>query len=288
MYLRRWYRTINGQRTAYWALVESYRTERGPRQRVVAYLGEMDQPGRIGVKQAAQGKLADRQQHLFDENPARWVEVDVNRIKVEHPRDFGGPWLGLQLIKQLQLDAFLKRVIPTGREEIAWPMMSLVLVLSRLCDPSSELCIAEHLYERSALADLLGVPCDKVNDDRLYRTLDQLLPHKAALEKHLKSRLGKLFDLEYDLLLYDVTSTYFEGQAQGNPQAQRGYSRDHRPDCKQVCIGLVVSKCGMPLGYEVFAGNRADVTTMQEIVETMESRYGRANRTPGGGRWIAA
>ena len=148
--------------------------------------------------------------------------------------------------------------------------------------------IAEHLYERSALADLLGVPCDKVNDDRLYRTLDQLLPHKAALEKHLKSRLGKLFDLEYDLLLYDVTSTYFEGQAQGNPQAQRGYSRDHRPDCKQVCIGLVVSKCGMPLGYEVFAGNRADVTTMQEIVETMESRYGRANRTPGGGRWIAA
>jgi len=278
MYLRRWYRTIKGQRTAYWALVESYRTERGPRQRVVAYLGAVDQPGRIGVKQAAQGKLADRQQHLFDESQARWVEVDIHRIQVEHPRDFGGPWLGLQLIKELNLDTFLERVMPAGREEIAWPMMSLVLVLSRLCDPSSELRIAEHLYERSALADLLGVPADKVNDDRLYRTLDQLLPHKQALEKHLKDRLGELFDLEYDLLLYDVTSTYFEGQANGNPQAQRGYSRDHRPDCKQVCIGLVVSRCGMPLGYEVFAGNRADVTTMQEIVETMESRYGRANR----------
>jgi len=138
--------------------------------------------------------------------------------------------------------------------------------------------ITEHLYERSTLADLLGVPADKVNDDRLYRTLDRLLPHKEALEKHLKTRLSELFDLEYDLLLYDVTSTYFEGQAQGNPQAQCGYSRDRRPDCKQVCIGLVVSKCGMPLGYEVFAGNRADVTTMQEIVQTMESRYGRANR----------
>ena len=167
MYLRRWYRTIHGQRTAYWALVESYRTERGPRQRVVAYLGAMDQPGRIGVKQAAQGKLADRQQHLFDECQARWVEVDVSRIQVEHPRDFGGPWLGLQLIKELKLDAFLERVMPPGREQIGWPMMSLVLVLSRLCDPSSELRIAEHLYERSVLADLLGVPADKVNDDRL-------------------------------------------------------------------------------------------------------------------------
>ena len=137
MYLRRWYRTIKGQRTAYWALVESYRTERGPRQRVVAYLGAVDQPGRIGVKQAAQGKLADRQQHLFDESQARWVEVDIHRIQVEHPRDFGGPWLGLQLIKELNLDTFLERVMPAGREEIAWPMMSLVLVLSRLCDPRS-------------------------------------------------------------------------------------------------------------------------------------------------------
>ena len=105
-----------------------------------------------------------------------------------------------------------------------------------------------------------------------------MLPHKEALEVFLKNRLGELFGLEYDLLLYDVTSTYFEGEAQRNPQARRGYSRDHRPDCKQVCIGLVVSKCGMPLGYEVFAGNRADVTTLQEIVETMERRYGRADR----------
>jgi len=158
------------------------------------------------------------------------------------------------------------------------PLMAGVLVLCRLCDPSSELSIAEHGYAASALPDLLGIPPDNVNDDRLYRTLDVLVPHKQALEKHLKTKLGELFDLKYDLLLYDVTSTYFEGEAAANPLAQRGYSRDSRPDCKQVCIGLVVSRCGMPLGYEVFAGNRHDSTTVEHIVKTIESRYGQADR----------
>ena len=156
--------------------------------------------------------------------------------------------------------------------------MALVLVISRLCNPSSELHIAEHYYGKTAMPELLGIPSEKVYDELLYRALDKLLPHKEALEKHLKNRLGELFKLEYDLLLYDVTSTYFEGQCEGNPMAQRGYSRDKRPDCKQVCIGLVVSKCGMPLGYEVFEGNRADVTTFREIVATMEARYGKADR----------
>ena len=119
---------------------------------------------------------------------------------------------------------------------------------------------------------------EKVNQQRLYRALDQLLPQKEALEVHLKTRLGSLFDLDYDLLLYDLTSTYFEGEAEGNPKAQRGYSRDRRGDCKQVCIALVVTRGGMPLGHEVFAGNRSDGTTVEEIVETMEDRYGRANR----------
>jgi transposase len=155
---------------------------------------------------------------------------------------------------------------------------ALILVIGRLCEPSSELHIAESFYRRSALADLLGVPVDKVDDNRLYRGLDALLPHKEALETFLKQRFGELFAIEYDLLLYDVTSTYFEGQANANPLAKRGYSRDHRSDCKQVCIGLVVTRCGLPLGYEVFAGNRHDSTTLQEIVETMESRYGRAQR----------
>ncbi len=159
-----------------------------------------------------------------------------------------------------------------------WSLTALILVIARLCEPSSELHIAEHFYRQSALGDLLGVPVDKVDDNRLYRGLDELLPHKQALEVFLKQRFGELFAIEYDLLLYDVTSTYFEGQAKANPLAKRGYSRDHRPDCKQVCIGLVVTRCGLPLGYEVFAGNRHDSTTLEEIVETMEARYGRAQR----------
>jgi len=277
MFIRPCYQTKNGKRHAYWVLVESYRTARGPRQRMVAYLGQLDSPGRLGIKRAAEGN-ANRQAGLFDEAESDWVVVDTKRIRVERCVDFGGPWLSLELIRRLGLTGLLEKMIPTGRAEIAWSSMALVLILSRLCRPSSELYIAEHLYKQTAIADLLGVPADKVNDDRLYRALDKLLPHKEALEMHLKNRLGELFDLKYDLLLYDVTSTYFEGEAAGNPKAKRGYSRDHRGDCKQVCIGLVVSKCGMPLGYEVFAGNRSDVTTVREVVETMEDRYGKADR----------
>src|SRR6266704_3164102 len=156
--------------------------------------------------------------------------------------------------------------------------MAAVLVLARLSEPSSELHIAEDWYRTTALEDLLGLPTEKVNEDRLYRALDRMLPHKEAVESHLRARLGELFQVAYDLLLYDVTSTYFEGLAEGNVLAQRGYSRDHRPDCKQVCIALVVTRDGLPLGYEVFAGNRTDVTTVEEIVTAMERRHGRADR----------
>jgi transposase len=288
MFIRPCYRTKNGKRHAYWALMESYRTERGPRQRVVTYLGQLDPSQREGVKQAAEGKQGSHQKRLFDDVRPQWVEVDVKRVHVENRRDFGGPWLGLELVEQLGLKDFLDHTIPSGREEIPWSLMALVLVLCRLCDPSSELHIAEHFYAQSALSDLLGIPPEKVNEQRLYRAMDALLPHKESLEVFLKNRLGELFGLEYDLLLYDVTSTYFEGQAEANPLAKRGYSRDHRPDCKQVCIGLVVSKCGMPLGYEVFAGNRVDVTTLQEIVQTMERRYGRADRIWVGDRGMVS
>jgi transposase len=278
MFIRPHYRTKDGKRHAYWALMESYRTERGPRQRVVAYLGQLDEALCLGMREAAEGTAASQQKRLFDDLRPEWVEVDVKRLRVENRRDFGGPWLGLELIDQLGLKEFFTHTIPCGEEDVPWSLMALVLILCRLCEPSSELHIAEHFYAHSALADLLGIPAEKINEQRLYRALDALLPHKEAIEEFLKNRLGELFGLEYDLLLYDVTSTYFEGQAAGNSLAQRGYSRDHRPDCKQVCIGLVVSKCGMPLGYEVFAGNRADVTTLQEIVETMERRYGQADR----------
>jgi len=168
--------------------------------------------------------------------------------------------------------------MPVGREEVPWPMVAAVLVMARLCEPSSELHIAEDFYRTTALEDMLELPSEQINDDRLYRALDRLLPHKRAIEEHLQKRLGELFALEYDLLLYDVTSTFFEGLAEGNPQAKRGHSRDHRPDCKQVCIALVVTREGVPLSYEVFDGNRVDVTTVEEIVGVMEARFGLADR----------
>ena len=295
MFIRQYFQNENGARRAYWALVESYRTESGPRQRVVAWLGKLDEAGRLGVEQAAcdsqspnaktNSKNPTRQLALFDQpdddgTPVepRWVEVNSAAVRVENCVQFGGPWLALELVRRLQLDQFLKDIMSSGREHVAWWRSALILVVARLCNPSSELHISEQWYAKTALPELLGVAADRIDDNRLYRTLDQLLPHKESLEIHLKNRMGELFDLKYDLLMYDVTSTYFEGQAEGNPLAQRGYSRDHRGDCKQVCIGLVVSRCGMPLGYEVFTGNTADVTTVKHIVETMERRYGKSDR----------
>jgi transposase len=197
---------------------------------------------------------------------------------LERLRRFGDVWLGWRLWCALELDRFCAEHIAAGRESVSWATMAAILVIARLCEPSSELHIAEDWYRRTALADLLGVAEERVNDDRVYRGLDHLLPHKLALEQHLKHRLGTLFGLDYELLLYDVTSTYFEGEAAANPMAKRGHSRDKRRDCKQVCIGLVVTRDGIPLGYEVFAGNRTDITTVEEIVSTMELRYGEAGR----------
>jgi transposase len=294
MFLRQSFRNKNGKRHAYWALVESYRTDAGPRQRVVAWLGKLDEAGRLGVEQAARDASSshskesttahgENQLSLFSQQDDKesvqpqWVEVNASGVRVENCRQFGGPWLALEVAGRLQLDEFLKSVMPSGREHVSWWRSVLILVVARLCRPSSELYVAEQWYPKSVLPQLLGVPADRVDDNRLYRTLDQLLPHKAKLEAHLKNRMGELFDLEYDLLMYDITSTYFEGQANFE-MAQRGYSRDQRGDCKQVCIGLVVSRCGMPLGYEVFSGNTADVTTVEHIVTTMEERYGKSDR----------
>ena len=291
MFIRQCIRQINGKRQAYWALVESRRTARGPRQRVVAWLGKLDEAGRLGLQQAAQlggaetaqqaDPPGDRQRKLFeDETPGpepRWVEVNAAGVRVENCRQFGGPWLALELIRRLQLDEFLQREISPGQEHVPWSLSALILVIARLLEPSSELYTAEQWYPKTALAELLGVPVERVDDNRLYRTLDVVLLLKEKLQIHLKQRMGSLFALEYDLLLYDVTSTFFEGTADF-PMARRGYSRDQRSDCKQVCIGLVVSRCGMPLGYEVFPGNTADVSTVETIVKLMEQRYGKSNR----------
>src|SRR5712691_2347602 len=280
MYLRHTTLRKDGKVHRYWRLVRSVRVGRKVIQQTVAQLGELDADGRARAKALARAITGDREQSdLFEPGVAEEaIAVRLKRIRLERGRTFGDVWLGWTLWRALHLDEVLERLLPEGREAVPWSTMAAVLVLARLCEPSSELHIAEDWYRRTALEDLLALAAPLVNDDRLYRALDRLLPHKRTLEQHLVARLGELFALDYDLLLYDVTSTYFEGLAEGNPLAQRGYNRDHRPDCKQVCLALVVTRDGMPLGYEVFAGNRTDVTTVEEIVEAMEARYGVAER----------
>jgi transposase len=286
MFLRRYERRSRGQRRTYWALVESVRTGRGSRQRVVAYLGELGRSEQSGWAQLGR-KLSGKKRpsrslfdppHYDDPWDDKAVLVRLHDVRLERLRDFGDVWMALGLWRLLGLDKLLENLAPAGREEVAWPVVASILTIARFCQPQSELHIESTWYRRTALEDLLGVAVDKVHTDRLYEGLDWLLPHKSTIEKHLKDRLGALFDLDYDLLLYDVTSTYFEGQCAGNQMAKRGYSRDSRPDCLQVCIGLVVTDEGIPLGYEVFSGNRNDATTVEEIVEAMEKKYGRAQR----------
>lgn len=282
MYLRRHTRKKNGKTHAYWQLVRSVRVGSKVRQETVAYLGELDAEGRARASALADHMLGKRgkQRELFEADPvtSKPVKVHLDRLSVERSRCFGDVWLAWKLWQVLGLDEFCDSVMTKGREKVPWAEIAAILVLARFCEPSSELHIAEDWYQRSALIDILGVPAGRVHHTRLYQGLDALLPHKRKLEKHLKERYGELFQADFDLLLYDVTSTYFEGEAMGNTMAKRGHSRDHRPDCKQVCIGLVVSKEGFPLGYEVFDGNRVDVTTVEDIVESMEAQYGKAQR----------
>jgi transposase len=275
----------NGKRHTYWALVKSIRTVRGPRHQVVAYLGELRPSQRAEWAEVA--RIVDHRPQprlpLFDMPPSNEpvpdkIEVLIRRARVERTRDFGDVYLGLCLWRALKLDRSLEHLIPKGGEGVPWPVVSAILTFARFCEPSSEMHIADTWYQRTALDDLLGVRSEAVNKDRLYRAHDHILSHKEAIEKHLKARFTTLFDAEYELLLYDITSTYFEGEAKGNPQAQRGHSRDKRPDCKQVCIGLVVTREGLPVAYEVFEGNRNDSKTLREIIEALESKHGKARR----------
>ncbi len=285
MYLRKSQKKIRGEVYEYWALVESIRTARGPRQRTVATLGKvpgLDREERVGWEEIA--RILDGRPRepgsLFDSEPEppEWACVDLKRVRAERVREFGTVYLGLALWRRLRLDGILRQLQPPGREEIGWDSMACILALSRFCSPSSELAIAERWYGSTALEDLIGVSLEKVNDDRLYRALDKLLPHKDQLCVHLQERYAQWFGTRFDFLFYDVTSTYFEGMCAGNIQARRGYSRDQRPDCVQVCIGLVVTREGLPVAYEVFDGNRLDVTTLEEMVESMERKYGKAQR----------
>ena len=284
MYLRHVIRKKDGKVHRYWCLVRSVRVGRRVIQHTVAHLGELDEQGRIEARALAHRLIgAPEQAQLFrDGTEQLTVPVRLKGIRIERSRRFGDVYLALALWRGTGLEHLCEQLLPTGKERIAWAKMAAVLVIARFCEPSSELHIAEDWYRRAALADLLQLGNEEINKDRLYRGLDQLLVHKTALEAHLSKRCGELFAVQNEVLLYDVTSTYFEGQAEANPQAQRGYSRDHRPDCKQVCIALVVTFDGFPLGFEVFAGNTHDSRTLQTIVATMEARHGLLGRV-----WIA-
>jgi transposase len=287
MYLRR-HRSGSGEQVyEYWTLVKSVRTACGPRQEIVATLGKLpglDQQVRASweeVEALLDGKSSSNQQLSFGESGGAekplWREVNVREVRVERTREFGEVYLGLALWRRLHLHTLLGELIGWGKEEVPWELTASVLTVARFCGQLSELGVAERWYQRTALEDLLGVSWDKINEDRLYRGLDELAEKKDQLTAHLLKRYESLFGVGFEFLVYDVTSTFFEGQG-GGLKAARGHSRDKRPDCKQVCIGLVVSSEGLPLAYEVFAGNRSDVTTVQEIVTMMESKYGKAKR----------
>ena len=280
MYLRHTIRKKDGKVHRYWTLVRSVRVGRRVIQQTVAHLGELDAQGCIEARALARHLIgAPEQAELFDDGTAgETAPVRLKGIRIERSRQFGDVYLALALWRGIGLEELCERLLPVGQERVSWAKTAAVLVAARFCEPSSELHIAEDWYRRTALCDLLQLGDEEVNKDRLYRGLDHLLAHKAALEAHLSRRCGELFAIQNEVLLYDVTSTYFEGLAESNPQAQRGYSRDHRPDCKQVCIALVVTFDGFPLGYEVFAGNTSDSRTLQTIVATMEARHGVVGR----------
>src|SRR6202049_2658724 len=287
MFLRSHGREKDGKDHTYWSLVETVRTPDGPRQRTLCYLGELNSSTQARWLKTIDvfNEQGERQQlKLFPahvEPPAddpQVARVLLNKVRLERTRQFGSCWLGLELWKRLALDRFFEDAVDEHEADVPWSRVAAVLAINRLCAPGSELAIEERWYPSTALDDLLGIEEGKINDTRLYRCLDQILPHKTKLERHLKQRYGELFGAEFDVLLYDLTSTYVEGAAEKNPMMRRGYSRDHRPDCEQMVIALIVNSEGFPFSYETFNGNRADVSTMETILRMVERKYGKARR----------
>jgi len=287
MFLRPNHRGKDGKEHTYWSLVESVRTPDGPRQRTLCHLGELNGSDHTRwlrtvevfneQGEAQQLKLFPSQVEPPPDDP-QVARVLVNRVRLERTRQFGACYLGLELWRRLELDRFFAQAVDDDVADVPWSRVAALLAINRLCAPGSELAIEQRWYPATALDDLLGIEEGKINDTRLYRCLDRILPHKTKLERHLKDRYGALFEAEFDVLLYDLTSTYVEGAAENNPMMRRGYSRDHRPDCEQMVIALIVNNEGFPFSYETFDGNRADVSTMETILRMVERKYGKARR----------
>ena len=289
MFLRSNTRIKDGKEHRYYTVVESRRLHSGKvAQRQVLYLGEINDSQQAAWRKTLE--VFDEEQHrftplsLFPENrpvPADAidsVQVKLSEMKLERARPYGNCWLGCELWRQLQLDRFWSEKLPRGREGVAWPQVLELLVVNRLIEPGSEFRVHRHWFDHSAMDVLLGQDFAVAEKDRLYRCLDRVLEHKQDLFVHLQQRWKDLFDAEFDLLLYDLTSTYVEGEAELNPKARYGYSRDKRPDCKQVVIALIVTPAGLPLAYEVMAGNTSEKTTLRGFLDKIESLYGKARR----------
>jgi transposase len=287
MFLRPNHRGKDGKNHTYWSLVETVRTPDGPRQKTLCYLGELNGPAQARWLRSIevfneQGEV--QQLKLFPSNvepppdDPQVARVLLHKVRLERTRQFGACYLGLELWRRLQLDRFFEQVVDDDPADVPWSRVVALLAINRLCAPGSELAVEQRWYPSTALDDLLGIEEGKINDTRLYRCLDRILPHKTKLERHLKDCYGALFEAAFDVLLYDLTSTYVEGAAEKNPMMRRGYSRDHRPDCEQMVIALIVNEEGFPISYETFNGNRADVSTMETILRMVERKYGRARR----------
>src|SRR5438128_6219353 len=289
MFLRRKTRVKDGKDHRYFSVVENRRLNTGKvAQRTVLYLGEINDSQETAWRKSLE---------VFDESAQRFatlslfpgdreihcdaldsVQVKLSAMELRHPRAFGNCWLGCQLWSQLRLDRFWEEKLPVGREAVPWAKVLELLVVNRLIDPGSEFRLHRQWFDRSAMGELLGLDFAVAEKDRLYRCLDRLLEHKQELFLHLRQRWQDLFSARFDILLYDLTSTYIEGEGEQNPKAKRGYSRDKRPDCLQVMIALVITPDGFPLAYEVMDGNTSDKTTLRGFLDKIEGLYGKAER----------
>jgi transposase len=287
MFLRPHSRNKDGKDHTYWSLVETVRTPDGPRQKTLCYLGELNSSAQarwLTTVEVFNEQGEAQQLKLFPSHVApppddpQVARVLLNKVRLERTRQFGACFLGLELWKRLELDRCFEQAVDGEPAAVPWSRVAALLAINRLCAPGSELALEQRWFPSTALDDLLQIEEGKINDTRLYRCLDRILPHKTMLERHLKNRYGELFGAEFDVLLYDLTSTYVEGAAEKNPMVRRGYSRDHRPDCEQLVIALIVNHEGFPFSYETFDGNRSDVSTMETILRMVERKYGKARR----------
>lgn len=289
MFLRCHSRKKNGKRHRYWSIVESRRVGRGdPVQRQVLYLGEINDSQEAAWRKTI--TVFDEHRQRFEQwslfpsdrpipaDEANALSVVLTELRLVRPRSFGDCWLGCLLWEELGLSDFWETRLNQERGDVSWLKVLQLLVVNRLCEPGSEFAVHRQWFDRSAMDELLGTDFAVAGKDRLYRCLDYLLPHKPDLCRHLTERWKTLFDASFDVLLYDLTSTYFEGLCREIPKARHGYSRDGRPDCRQVVIALVVTTDGLPLAYEVLAGNTADHTTLPDFLAKIESLYGKARR----------